>query len=276
MKKAILIAGSIVLVIFSPCIIGLMSVTGILGSMSADYHYQCESAIGPDPSVTATPTTPTPATAPEDAVSTSPLPTTNPYAQLTLSPGQTPESEWLGECLTAMKSAPLQGAPLRETNTGTAARCAAQLALAGVGGSAGSGTGSGERQGGAQAIEELARTALYHASMAATTGRCGSATPAPVARQSECPPPPRAADPGPVVLPRAMRDQGVCGERVDPGAISPGDLLFWQYRRNAPTRMGIAISDTYMVTEDPSTGRLVRSEVPTTEELRVKRVLGSR
>ncbi|MEV6427500.1 hypothetical protein [Nocardia sp. NPDC051463] len=68
--------------------------------------------------------------------------------------------------------------------------------------------------------------------------------------------------------------QGLCGQRVDLVAISSGDLIFWDYRNSAPTRVGIATDSTQLVTVDPS-GRVIHSAIPTANDVRVKRVLES-
>lgn len=62
---------------------------------------------------------------------------------------------------------------------------------------------------------------------------------------------------GPLLLPPALADQGVCGQPVNPSAASEGDLVYWSRvdsRDLSPTRVGIVTAPGLMVTADPTTG----------------------
>ncbi|WP_280442712.1 hypothetical protein [Nocardia brasiliensis] len=82
------------------------------------------------------------------------------------------------------------------------------------------------------------------------------------------------ATPVVVLLPNDLAGQGACGQRVEPSAASAGDLVFWNYRDFAPTRVGIALDSTEIVIADSGAGRYVRQPMPTSDDVRVKRVLG--
>ncbi|MGW5378037.1 hypothetical protein ACWESM_21625 [Nocardia sp. NPDC003999] len=261
-------------------LMGLVLVIGGASSaIASDLHYQCDSAVGPDPSQTVTPSRaptaarPTVRSAPVGGVTTAP--TTNPYAELTIAPDDTSASDWQRACTTAMRYAPRQDPPLLTSNSGIGADCARELALAQLTASAAR-NGSGSRGG----AEEFTRSVIYQASAAQTTGRC-AATEAAVAQSSVAAGAGRRAcgqldgSLAVVVLPNTIAAQGACGHRVDPAAVSPGDLVFWNYRNNAPTQVGIAVSDTRLVTTDAATGELVELTIPSTYDVRVKRVLGS-
>jgi hypothetical protein len=257
---------------------------GVTSSVAADLHYQCDSAVGPDPSETVTPTRaattarPTARSAPAAGVTTAP--TTNPYAELTIAPDDTSASDWQRACLTAMRDAPRQDPPLLTGNSGIAAECARELALAQLTAS-GARNGSGSRGNAAEFI----RSVIYQASTALTTGRCattegtaaqqsaagGAGQPSGSARRA-CG---QIGEASVVVLPNTIAAQGACGQRVDPSAVSAGDLVFWNYRNNAPTQVGIAVSDTRLVTTEATTGELVELAIPSANDVRVKRVLGS-
>ncbi|MCC3326392.1 hypothetical protein [Nocardia abscessus] len=257
---------------------------GATSAIASDLHYQCDSAVGPDPSVTVTPSRasaavrPTTRSAAGAGVTTAP--TTNPYAELTIAPDDTGASAWQRACAAVLKDAPYQDPPLLTGSSGIGAACARELALARLASSA-SGTQNGvDGRGGAA---DFTRSVIYLASAAQSTGRCE-----PVAGQAGQPSPQVAASGSlprvcgningsgttVVVLPDTIAAQAPCGQRVDPSAVSPGDLVFWNYRDNVPTRVGIAVSATELVTADPATGGLAKSVVPDTSDVRVKRVLG--
>ncbi|WP_328404201.1 hypothetical protein [Nocardia sp. NBC_00403] len=251
---------------------------------------QCDSAVGSDPSHTVAPTSATvarqPAARPSSPAST---PSTNPYAELTIAPGDPAASDWLVACLDAMQTAPVQGDPLQYLDDGFAGACARNQALAQLASSVGeNGGGSGGRVGAAT----LTRAVIYHASVAALTGRCesivsyavdaggagGSAAGGTAGQQSSvhsrsCGP--ETVGTAVIVLPNTAAAQLVCGKRVDPVAISAGDLVFWEFGDKGPTQVGIAVEATQMVTADPVSGTLVQRLIPTTGEVRVKRVLES-
>ncbi|MFD8249005.1 hypothetical protein [Nocardia sp. NPDC059691] len=259
----------------------VLVIGGATSSVAADLHYQCDSAVGPDPSLTVTASRastvarPTAQSAPTGGLTTTP--TTNPYAELTIAPDDTGASDWQRACATALKDAPYQSAPLLNGSSGVGAECARQLALAQVMAS-GPQNGSGSRGGAA----EFTRSVIYQASVAQSTGRCaataeqssatdGAGQTSGSARRA-CG---QADGAAVVVLPNTVAAQGACGQRVDPSAVSAGDLVFWNYRSNAPTQVGIAVSETRLVTTDVTTGELVELVIPSTNDVRVKRVLGS-
>ncbi|MEU4345548.1 hypothetical protein AB0H00_30565 [Nocardia sp. NPDC023852] len=281
---AILVTGGL----FAIVIILVLIVGGATSAIASDLHYQCDSAVGPDPSQTVTVTRaaaaalPTAPTAP--ATSASSAPTTNPYAALTIAPDDSSASDWQRSCVTALKIAPYQAQPLLAGNSGIGAECARELALTLAAAPA---SGAQDATGGRADAADLTRSIIYRASAAQSTGRCelvaGSAAAEPPAADSA------GATGGSaqracgqsdgvgstvVVLPNTLAAQGACGQRVDPAAVSPGDLVFWDYRRNAPTHAGIAVSATQLVTIDATTGRCVEVSMPSTSDVRVKRVLG--
>lgn len=262
----------------------LVVIGGATSAIASDLHYQCDSAVGPDPSQTATPSRATTAARPTaksaPAGGTTSTPTTNPYAELTIAPDDTHASDWDRACATAMKYAPRQDPALLYVNGGIGAECARQLALAQLT-ARGAADGSGSRAG----ATEFTRSVIYQASAAQITGRCAP-TEAAVAQPSvgdgavQPSVPARRAcgqlgEASVVVLPNTIATQAACGQRVDPVAVSPGDLVFWNYRNNAPTQVGIAVSDTRLVTTDATTGEFVELIIPSVNDVRVKRVLGS-
>ncbi|MFX0576601.1 hypothetical protein [Nocardia nepalensis] len=277
----------------------VLSVGGVTSPAAADLNYQCDSAVGPDPASTATVVPSTTAAASggsrkagADSVRSSPLPTTNPYAQLTIAPDDTDASEWQRACVSALKSAPYQAPPLQTANTGFVAECAQKLALAQLGPPPGTtDSGSGGLVGDLAAI---GRAVIYQASAASETGRCDLPTAANAGSAGSASPGTDIAEQGSsmsrkpcgqlnaagdaasavVVLPNTVAGQASCGQRVDPSAVSAGDLVFWNYRNHAPTRSGIAVSATQIVTVDPASGRTVQEAMPTGRDVRVKRVLG--
>lgn len=60
-------------------------------------------------------------------------------------------------------------------------------------------------------------------------------------------------------LPRAVRDQYRVGSEVDPGALTPGDLIFFSTTAEGPTHVGIAIGGDQFV-HAPSSNGVVRVE----------------
>ncbi|WP_342217235.1 NlpC/P60 family protein, partial [Nocardia wallacei] len=76
-----------------------------------------------------------------------------------------------------------------------------------------------------------------------------------------------------VVLPVSVAGQAACGQRVAVSAMSAGDLVFWDFRDNAPTRVGVAVGGAQLVTVEPGTGQAVQQFVPANADVRVKRVL---
>lgn len=242
---------------------------------SADFRYQCDSALGPDEE--STPDTGTNIGTTE-TIRPSDIPTTNPFAELTIAPDDSEVSGWERDCVTAMQSAPYQLPALRTTNAGAAADCARQVALAQVGQS--------------MTAAVLAKNVIYQASAVWTTGRCGLLGAAPgdpaasVGRAGAESAPSAggcgrsAQSPGAdvsaiVVLPDTVAAQGLCGQRVETDRVSAGDLVFWDYRSHMPTRVGIAVGPSAVVTADPISGGVLETGMPTGAGVRVKRVLGS-
>ncbi|WP_195007226.1 hypothetical protein [Nocardia cyriacigeorgica] len=253
------------------------SFTGISTSSGEQFfNCQCDSAIGPDPSATQTSSqSPTPGATPCDSEGeweSSGVPTTNPYAEMTVAPGDTEVSDWHRDCLSAMSSAPLQTPATDKTNSGFAVECARELALARTGEPASAVS---------SAAAEMVREVIYEASVALTTGRCavaaeGGGIAVPTA-QSGHPQPGgscvQTSDTSVIDLPGTIAGQGLCGQRVKLDAVSAGDLIFWDYRDHAPTRVGIAVDRTRVVTADPATGQFGLMEINSDSDVRVKRVL---
>ncbi|WP_063001769.1 hypothetical protein [Nocardia mikamii] len=269
--------------------IGLLAVAALFGlatvlvvatdssgsAASADFRYQCDSALGPDEQSTTDTSANTGTT---ETIQPSDIPTANPFAEITVAPDDSEVSGWERDCVTAMQSAPYQLPALRVTNGGAAVDCARQIALAEVGQS--------------MAAATLVKNVIYQASAVWTTGRCGVLGAAPgdsvaSAGRAGAEPAPAATgcgrsaqNPGTavssvVVLPDTIAAQGLCGQRVEADRISAGDLVFWEYRSHAPTRVGIAVGPAAMVTADPITGGVLETGMPSGDGVRVKRVLGS-
>lgn len=244
------------------CVLGPLTALGNIFTHGAnDFRNQCDSALGPDPSATTTATT-APATTAAPAVTQSALPSTNPYSSMTLDPRDRSIPDRYRVCMTALQSAPYQRPDaLQVPNSGIAAGCAQQLALRYAD------EGSGDPA-------ALARDVVYAASGAALTGQCvpAAAPPGSDAVPSGCGDPdgPRRA----VLLPETVGRQAYCGQWVARTAVTAGDLIFWDYRENAATRVGIAVSAGEMVTGEPGGGRFFRMPVPDTGDARIKRVLG--
>jgi|GEM_PF-6841326 len=267
---AVIVLGLVIAVV----VLATLALDGTSSEASQDWHYQCDSAIGPDPSDTET-AVPTEA-ASEESVTPSPTPTVNPYAGLTFSPADNP-SAWDLACAGALPSAPYQQAPLQTAATGFGIDCARQVALAYVG---------TEATGG---IVALTQDVTYQGAVAASTGHCSvpvtsvtgsgtvgagtaaTATTAIDAAPGSCSQFSIAAEY--VLLPSTIAAQGLCGQRVATSAISSGDLVFWGYSDNAPTRAGVALGPEQIVTVDSATGRIVQETMPTESDVRVKRML---
>ncbi|WP_327100886.1 hypothetical protein OIE68_20055 [Nocardia vinacea] len=274
----------------------VLAVGGVTSPSAADLSYQCDSAVGPDPSSTATVVASTTAIASGGSRSVgtasarSSIPTTNPYAELTIAPDDTDASEWQRACVSALKSAPYQLPPLQTTMSGLLGDCARELAINHAL-KASSGSADGAPSGPSSAAG-LTRDVIYQASAGAVTGRCdptalppddtAPATVAPTASGTSAQPGSAAVACGQsssigkavIVLPKTIAAQAACGQRVDPAAVSAGDLVFWDYRSNAPTRTGIALGATQVMTYDAYSGRFVEQSMPTGRDVRIKRVLG--
>ncbi|MGK8553115.1 hypothetical protein [Nocardia gipuzkoensis] len=273
--------------LFGVIVVLVLVVGGATSSIASDLHYQCDSAVGPDPSQTVTPSRASAASLPtarSTPAGVSTAPTTNPFAELTIAPDDTGASDWQRACATALKDAPYQSPPLLMGSSGIGAECARQLALAELTTPSASGAESGT--GGRGSAAEFTRSVIYRASAAQLTGRCDLAAGPAALSPGEAAGQPSgsvrracgqsdASSPGVLVLPTTIAAQGACGQRVDPSAVSAGDLVFWSYRNNAPTRVGIAVSATQLVTADPGTGGFVELAISSGNDVRVKRVLGS-
>jgi hypothetical protein len=269
-------------------VILVLVVGGTTSAISADLHYQCDSAVGPDPSQTETTAPRTTAVAGSGAAAaTSAAPTVNPFAELTVAPDDTTASDWQRACASAIRTAPYQLPPLQTTMSGLLGDCARELAINhALKASAGSADGAPS---GPSSAAGLTRDVIYQASAAAVTGHCDPAVlppddtaPATVApTASGTSPQPGSAcgqsssiGKAVIVLPKTVAAQGACGQRVDPAAVSAGDLVFWDYRGNAPSRTGIALGATQVMTYDSYSGRFVEQSMPTGRDVRIKRVLG--
>lgn len=244
------------LCVFSPMMV-LSSVASHIGS---DFRHQCDSAVGPDPSTSATTAPPAPAEPPDETAAE--RPSTNPYASLTIDPHIRDVPQRYRACLPALRAAPYQiPGSIRHPNSGVAVSCAQLLALD----YAQRGTGD---------AAALARDVIYAASMAPFSGQCLPAA-APAGSDQA---PGGCGDPSgarrAILLPETVGRQAVCGQRVAPSAVTAGDMIFWDYRDNAATRVGIAVSAEEMVTGNPGTGRFFRQAIPDSTSVRVKRVLG--
>ncbi|MFE3445386.1 hypothetical protein ACFXNW_20350 [Nocardia sp. NPDC059180] len=298
MTKALGAAAAVVAVIVGSLFVVVAAFTGVSTSSGEQFfNCQCDSAIGPDPSVT---TTSTPGSTPCDSEGEwdpSGVPTTNPYAKLTIAPEDTEISDYRRECLAAMTgtaSPPLQTPAARKSNAGFAVECARELAVARV----------GQPSGGSNSAQaEMTREVVYEASVALSTGRCvlpaggdvsgGDGVVAPTVQSGYTLPTGSCAqttDQTVVDLPNTIAGQGLCGQRVRLDAVSPGDLIFWDYTDHAPTRVGIAVDWTCatvdpdtgkctavrpprVVAADPATGQFAVLELPSDGDARAKRVL---
>ncbi|WP_157573993.1 hypothetical protein [Nocardia jejuensis] len=263
----------------------ILLVVGQEAAVASDFEYQCDVAI-PTPSPKGNGIETRSRTAP--AV---PPPTANPYSQLTFAPRDTSVSDRQRACATAMQTAAYQiGPPLTEPATGTAGRCAGEILTALVNQSSGRTIDETTTTTRLVSTEPAAVTAgvIYRASIAAQTGVCGTPViPMPEAlhgmhftsNSGRCP---LANSRTITELPDKILAQSLCGQLVAAGAESPGDLVFWDYQKNAPTRMGMVIvaahSDSKPVivaSWDPNSGRFVQLALPSRWDVRVKRVLSS-
>ncbi|MFF3569884.1 NlpC/P60 family protein [Nocardia jiangxiensis] len=276
--------GIVVVIAVAALVATLIWVVLMVGSAtsasSADLYYQCDSAVGPDPSATETFMPTTAENAARETLSPSEVPTTNPYASLTVAPDESDVTDWQRACVSAMPSAPYQLPPLLTANYGPTAACARKLALAAAQPAPGPGS--------AETFAQSAQSLIYLASGASGTGSCAVGI-AGVGATAQPLPPGVAASSSTsaqgacnqltntaslqVALPNTIAAQSRCGQRVDRSAVSPGDLVFWDYHDYSPTRMGIAVDTTQMVTSDPGSGQVVQEAIPAASDVRVKRVL---
>ncbi|MBF6415260.1 NlpC/P60 family protein [Nocardia cyriacigeorgica] len=292
------LAASAVAAVIGFLFIVVAAFSGVSNSSGEQFfNCQCDSAIGPDPSATTTTTAGSTPCDSDEEWEPSDVPSTNPLVSMTVAPGETEISDYHRTCMSAIASGapPLQTPALRNANTGFAVDCARELAYAQVGNRT---RGSDAAQG------EVIRDLVYAASVAVPTGRCiapadgtvsgstGSASPSvqsgyttPTGSCAQT-----ADQQTAVYLPNTVAGQALCGQRVRLGAVSPGDLVFWDYRDNAPTRAGIAVEHTRVtatdsdtgefvagvmrvVAVDPATGEFTLLDVPSDSDARAKRVL---
>ncbi|MFJ9370080.1 hypothetical protein ACIRRA_37460 [Nocardia sp. NPDC101769] len=263
----------------------LAAIIAVLGGATEAFgvgHYQCESAVGPDPAITETRTvTPSAPTGGTEFTTTIP-PTANPMAEATIAPDNTTASQWERDCASAMRYAPPQLPPLRTPYRGFAAECARQAALAQL---------NRDTKANSRVVDQAVMTAavIRTASLGALSGVCRPATTAdtdsrqsgvgesPVAQDDSATA--RCQDPATravIVLPETLGVQGFCGQRVEPSAVSLGDLVFWDYahRGHVPGRVGVWIGPNLIVSSDPVSGQAQESEMPTGRDVLIKRVLG--
>lgn len=217
----------------------------IASSNLADLNRQCNWVIGANPSESSTSTTPPPVNG--IALAPSEVPTNNPYATDPADPQViSGASKYQTDCVTAMQTAKYQLPELYVTNTSIAAQRARDTALTQVGAGLAAGAGSTDGPTDDSFSPETLVTYVIH-----------------------------FADPT-IVLPNNLAGQIGAGQPVDSTAASPGDLVFWDFHNDAPTRVGIALSNSEMVAGDQASGRFVREVIPHTTDVRVKRVLETR
>ncbi|MEV6280192.1 hypothetical protein [Nocardia sp. NPDC051832] len=264
---------AIVVLVSIPVLLG----SAVLGGTKDFVSCQCDSVVGPDPSVTVRQSAASKSSPCMKPVRTSGIPATNPYAGLATASGP-PVSGWLHACVAAMEYAPFQLAPLRTSATGIGVECAGRHALAFA--------GHEYRSVATESAAAMTRAVVHLASTAVLTGHCANADIAEIpdagvglpvdARDERCDRRTYGMTDSVdqvVILPRTIAAQGLCGQRVDSSAVSAGDLVFWSYRDGAPTRVGIAVDDERMVTLEDSAGRFVVAVLPERNDVRVKRVL---
>ncbi|MEV6072947.1 hypothetical protein AB0L82_40925 [Nocardia sp. NPDC052001] len=253
---------------------------GIDTAVASDFEHQCDVAI-PNASSTATSAVRTSERVPVTAnPAPTPTPTENPYARLTFASDDPSVSDRQRACASAMRTAVYQGTPLSEPATGATAQCAGEILAALVNRS------SSNRA----SVEPAAVTAavLHLASTATTTGYCRPLADTDVttllgARSGRNPDQcPSASAKTALVLPDSLAAQSLCGQLVAGGAESPGDLVFWDYRGNMPTRVGVVIGygqssagPALVFGSDPDTGSMAQMTMPRSWDVRVKRVLGA-
>ncbi|MEV0032789.1 hypothetical protein [Nocardia sp. NPDC050793] len=274
----------VVVLLGSVVVVVVAAMCGVNSAVLSDLRYQCDSAIGPESKT---------AVSPRSVLSQgdgdgggghferpSGLPMTNPYAEQTIPQSGPYVSSWLRDCLTAMRFAPYQAPALQTPAVGIGVACARRIALQLVGQVL-----TADAGGDLPGDRALPRYLAYHASVAEVSGRCDvpddpddawamTGVPDPI-REPCANPLSQGTAPTVVVLPDTIAAQGMCGQRVEYTATSAGDLVFWDYRDNAPTQVGVAVESTSMVTMDSATNRVVQLPLPWGTDVRVKRVLPS-
>ncbi|MFC8529456.1 hypothetical protein [Nocardia sp. NPDC057227] len=243
--------GAVAVLLLAVPAVAIIAAAGSVATSAADLRYQCDSAVGPDPSGSGAEPPPLTAAPPPAAT-----PSTNPYAALTVPPDAGSLSAWERSCVAAMRTAPYQEQPWGYGNTGVAAGCARELALA--------------RRDAVAEAGAFVRSVTYGASLAVASGRCAEVPVEPAAGSAVCGRPDAG---GAVLLPESIAAQSGCGQRVHRSAVSAGDLVFWDFRGNAPGRAGVAVGPGQLVTVEPGTGLAVWQELPSGADVRVKRVL---
>ncbi|WP_228002922.1 C40 family peptidase [Nocardia australiensis] len=261
--------------------VGAVAVGGVLlfavlfgsasgASVASDFLYQCDTNVGPNPAADAV----LPRPGLDAKVSPAPAPTANPYAGAPIEP----ENEWQRACLNSL-TAPYQLPPVNTLNSGYAVECARAAAQAALAAADAAAIGADPAN--------LAGGIIAAASAGSMTGRCElspGGAPSAAAPSSDsgavgqsCA---KTADPGggsvPGVLPNTTAAQALCGQRVDISAVSAGDLVFWGYREDrnyVPSNVGVAVDTTELITINPATGRVVQQSIPTSPDVRVRRVL---
>lgn len=265
MSKTVIIVLSVIVGICAVCGVVGIGFSTVISNGKMDFDNQCDSAIGEDPSATATATTATKPKRADDSEPSVPATslTANPYAELTLDPGDD-HSDYVRDCVSAMPTAPHQREALTGTNAGFAAECAGRLAMSQA-------SGSGPAMSG-QA--DMVRQVIYWASSGSVTGQCDPSVGA-VSESSTlgCGALDPEGRPRALALPTTVREQGYCGQRVERSAISPGDLVFWDFDNHAASRVGIAVSESELVTYPDGGGSAVLQPVSSDSGVRVKRVL---
>lgn len=233
--------------------------TELTSMATRDFEEQCDIAIGPAAGTTPTTTPTAPAVTSTPAVPTAPparTPTGNPYASLTFAADDPNVGPRERACGSAMQVAPRQGPARQTSNNNPATVCAHDLAL------------RYPEAGGTAEPAEYVRDVVYSASVAGSSGRCLPGRAPRSAAMENCGDAPYGE---PVILPKTVREQAFCGHVVEPAAISPGDLVFWDYRDNAAHRAGIALGSGELATVED--GKFVRSDIPGTGHVQIKRVL---
>jgi hypothetical protein len=182
------------------------------------------------PATTTTPTVaPTTANQP-DPTGSEPTPTTNPYATLSVPPTADANTT---ACAHALKTGQLVGPPLHSTS-GATGRKIAELAAA---------------QQGLQAT-------LDDGTLAGPTNNAFS--PANLIRYLYY-----QASNGTSIMPHTLAEQISVGDRIDPQAVSPGDLVFYNFTPDAgPTAVMIALNSTQGVRATP-TETITAAPLPT-------------
>lgn len=251
-------------------VIGGASLQGV----ASDLRYQCDSAVGPDPFASQAVATP-PARSARDPEGSVAAPTTNPYTEMTVG---NDSSSWERACAAALREAPYQEAPVRGVAAGVAATCARQLALTTVSplpdttDSVQPGESNAPRRPAAGPVD-LVRYVIYHAAASVGSGQCDVTGSGDVGVAAEWPDGRCTTTATVALLPKTLARQAACGQRVNPDTISAGDVVFWDFRDHAPTRAGIAIGPSDLVTTGGEGGRMVVRPIPSGADVRVKRVL---